>query len=698
MMNLRTPDPARTSALDRPVTSWPGVGSRVAAKLRALKIETLRDLLFHWPHRYEDFTRLEPVAALAPGAAFTIHGTVRAITARPTRRRHLTVTEALISDTTGSVRAIWFNQPYLADTLKVGTPVALAGKVTRDAKGLVFSNPHFEVVGERDLVHTGRLVPVYPETAGLTSRWFRAKIRAILPLTRQLVDPLPAELLRGHGLLTLPSAVKAAHFPKTLKMAEAARWRLALDELVLIQLKVRQWRAALTAAAAKPLPFDEALMRQFVQSLPFTLTPDQRRAAWAILKDLSRPFPMNRLLEGDVGTGKTVVAAMAALQAAKARALTAFLVPTEILAFQHAAALRTLLKPVGEPIALLTHSRAMLGETGISRAALLKKIRGNETRIIIGTHALLSARPVLPPPALVIVDEQHRFGVRQRSELLAGEAQAHAHLLAMTATPIPRTLAMTIYSTLDVAILKTFPKGARQVTTRVVAPAKREAAYEFVRERVAQGEQVFVICPLVEESAAIAARAATMEYKRLKEGVLAGLKVGLLHGQLKSAAKEKVMADFSAGRIAVLVATPVVEVGIDVPRATTMIVESAERFGLAQLHQLRGRIGRGGERAFCLLFTDSANRDVLARLKVLTETNDGFALAEADLRRRGPGEFLGERQAGWPDLAMQHLSNPALVETAQTLAKAILENDPTLSRQPLLRAWFTDRTRHLALS
>ena len=701
---MTTPPPQVTTALDQPLSTLAGVGPAAQAKLAQLGLYGVRDLLWYFPNRYEDFSNRVSVVDIIEGQLVTVLVKVVDFKTRPARRRRLLITEATVADDTGSLRVIWFNQQYLIDSLKPGVLMALSGKAKRDKKGLALVSPVYEFIRSGEAadalagVHTGRFVPVYPETEGVTSRWLRHKVQAALQYAPQIKDHLPPELIAKENLLALNIAVPYLHFPPDAKAAAAAKERITFDDALLLQLKIRQARAQLDKISAQALAFKETRTQEFVAKLPFKLTPSQRRAAWGILKDLAKGQPMNRLLEGDVGTGKTLVAAMAALQAADNQALTMILVPTEILALQHSQSFVKWLSLMNVAVAVLTSAYALVDEKPVTRLALLKKIKAGQIKVVVGTHALLESSLALPAPALVIVDEQHRFGVRQRSQLLAGEAASHAHFLSMTATPIPRTLAMTIYGTLDVSVLTDFPGGERRVTTRVVRPKERAAAYDFIRGHLKRGEQAFVICPLVEDSEIIVAKAATVEWQRLKTEVFKEFEVGLVHGQLSSAEKEAAMKSFSKNETQVLVATSVVEVGIDVPNASLMIIESAERFGLAQLHQLRGRIGRGSQLAYCFLFSESATQTARQRLSAFAKIKDGFELAETDLRMRGPGEFTGFRQSGLPDTAMMAMLDPRLVARAQEAADELLAQDPALGRYPLLKEAVLKRYEHVVLA
>ncbi len=676
--------------LKKPIAALSGVGSRVEEKLDRLGIKTIGDLVWHIPHRYEDFSNRKKICELREGEKATVTAQILALESRRAwRRRNMMLTEAVVEDETGPIRVVWFNQPFLEDTLKPDLWVSLSGKVSLDKKGLVLSNPIFELIGshpdtkdEGELTHTGGLVPIYPETRGLTSRWLRYKIKALLGQLEPVTDFMPRFIMDTCNLLPLDEALRKVHFPASQTDYEGARRRLAFNDLFLIQLFAAQEKQKVQKEKAPQVPTNVDLIKSFVSSLPFTLTDSQRVAAWQILKDMERPHPMNRLLEGDVGSGKTVVAAIAARAATSAGFQVAYLAPTEILARQHFDSLSHYFK---KDMALLTASTKS-GE-------VTKKIAQGDVAFVIGTHALIQKDVLFNNLGLLIVDEQHRFGVNQRAHLTRGQKLV-PHLLSMTATPIPRTLALTLYGDLDLSLLKEMPKGRKKIQTRVVPPAKREDAYEFIRDQVEKGRQVFVICPLIEESEALEVRSVTEEHKKLSEKVFPSLSVAMLHGKLKPAEKDEIMRQFKNGTVDILVSTAVVEVGIDVPNATVMMIEGAERFGLAQLHQFRGRVGRGEHQSYCLLFTDSKSKATKERLTALVQSEDGFALAEKDLALRGPGQFFGTQQSGLPDLAMEGLKDVQMIEQAQEAVQTFLEQS-SLTEHPQLAAKMKEFTQRI---
>lgn len=684
--------------LETKIQDLPRVSPAYQKRLLKLGIKTLRDLFFHFPRRYNDFSKITRITNLSTGTNATVQGRIIDIKNIRTWKKRITITQAYIQDNTSSIKIIWFNQPYLTKSLKIDDVINVSGKVNLD-KDLYFSNPAYEKISGQ-LKHTGRIVPIYPETAGLSSRYLRYIIQLYLPAAKQIEDWLPKPIKSSQRLLDLNTAIAQVHFPFSSKNASQARRRLAFEELFLIQIFVLSQKIQRTKEQAQPIPFNETLIRDFVAKLPFSLTAAQKKAAWETFQDLTKNNPMNRLIEGDVGSGKTVVAAMAALEVAKAEYQVAFMAPTEILAKQHFKNIQNLLRNQGLKIGLLTSSAAKENDTAISKKLLAENIKNGQTAIIIGTQALIQKQIEFKNLVLAIVDEQHRFGVQQRAALQKnvsglpdGLAKKIPHLLSLTATPIPRSLALTIYGDLDLSLINELPKGRQKIITRLVPPAKRTAAYEFIRQQAKQGRQIFVVCPRIEPTenssgpslATIEIKAAKDEYEKLSKEIFPELKIALLHGKIKSQEKETIMADFVAGRIDILVATSVIEVGIDIPNATIMMIEGAERFGLAQLHQLRGRVGRSGHQSYCLLFTDSASVSTQSRLKIMTNCSDGFKLAEHDLQLRGPGEFFGSNQSGLPDLPMSSLIDLIMVKQARDEAAKILRQDSELNGYPLLK-------------
>ena len=703
--------------LATPIKEIPRIGPIYQQKLRRLGIKNLRDLLFHFPYRYDDFSKISAISKVKIGETYCVQGKILKIKSSRTWKKRMFLTTAIVEDKTGAIKVVWFNQPYLINTFKEGDKICLAGKAVSGDDGMYLTNPTYEKLSLIDnLTHTGRLVPVYPETQGLSSRWLRFILRPLLvKIKGEIKDPIPEDIRNRHKLLPITKALWQIHFPDSQSLAKKAQDRFSFEELFFIQLSVLKEKIKIASQKGVAVSLNIDLMKKFVNSLPFKLTDAQKKSSWQILKDLEKPRPMNRLLEGDVGSGKTVVAAMAALNTIKAGFQVAFMAPTEILAKQHFQEIAKLLGDFKLNTGLLTGktdkfvSKKLKDFIEISRNKLLEKTIKGEIDILIGTHALIQDKVKFKNLALVILDEQHRFGVEQRAKLLANqkqkEAKAIPHLLSMTATPIPRTLALTIYGDLDLSLIDEMPKGRKKIITKVISPANRAKAYEFIREQVKKGRQVFVICPRIElqkeETKKTAqppttkkrkallswaeVKAVKEEYEKLAKEIFPDLKVGILHGKMSSKEKEKAMLDFKKKKTDILTSTSVVEVGVDIPEATVMMIEGAERFGLAQLHQFRGRVGRSKHQSFCFLFTDSSARKTHQRLKALIDSDNGFALSEKDLEIRGPGNLLGTRQWGIPDLAMSALKNIFLVEKTRKTAKEILENDPDLKKYPLLR-------------
>lgn len=678
--------------LQTPLSSIASIKKDFLAKLEHLGIDTVYDLFFHLPSRYEDFSAVRPIDTLIAGEKYTVLGTVTTLHSGKSFRKKMTLTEVHISDESGTLKVIWFNQRFIAAMLKVGSVVRLSGKVTEDKQGLLMTNPEMERAA-RDATHTGRLVPVYPETRGLTSRFFRWQITEIFPKIKAVPDPVPQEILGRLHLPSLHQSLRYLHFPKNEKEVLLAEKRFAFDEMLLVQLKALQLKALFETSQAEALELPEKALGMFLKSLPFGLTAAQKKAVQEILHDMAANHPMNRLLNGDVGSGKTVVAAIAALTAATQGVQTAILAPTEVLARQHFESLSRLYAPLGLSVSLFTGSYRLLDGQTVTRKTMLSAIKSGIPKIIVGTHALLQEDVAFQNLSLIVVDEQHRFGVAQRAKLQDmsfrshdGRADLVPHFLTMTATPIPRTLSLAFFGNLDISLLDELPIGRLPILTKLIRnKTARDKVYQFINQEIRKGRQAFIIFPLVEESLALKeVKAAIVEHQKLTEKIFPHLSVGLIHGKLKAAEKEAMMRDFKEKKYDILVATAVVEVGVDVPNASIILIEEAERFGLAQLHQFRGRVGRGEHQSYCFLMPGE-NAKNLERLEVLEKETSGFAIAEADLGIRGPGAFFGTRQSGLPDIAMENLTNMKLIAIARDEAKAILERDPTLTRHPALR-------------
>jgi ATP-dependent DNA helicase RecG len=675
--NQPEPSSAR-SELDSPVTVLHGIGPKRAERFARLGIHVVRDLLTFLPRRYDDYSQLKPINRLEYGEEVTVIGRVRRARLRRTQGGQ-PIFKAILNDGTGSVAVTWFNQPYLANKIKRGRQIVISGEVDEYLGRLCFTSPEWEPLRE-ELLHTHRIVPVYPLTEGITAKWLRRLMKRIVTYwARRLPDHLPTSLQQAEGLLDLETAILQAHFPTSQDLLQRARRRLAFDELFVLQLALLRYRHDWRSEPGQPISVSDGVLETFVEGLPYELTQSQRRSLQQIVADLRSREPMTRLLQGDVGSGKTVVATAAMALTAAAGAQSALMAPTEILAEQHYQTIRRLLSDTlqdGLRVSLLTG-----GVTGREREAVYAGLADGSVDVVVGTHALIQEGVAFNQLALAVVDEQHRFGVRQRAALR--QKGYHPHLLVMTATPIPRSLQLTLWGHLDVSIIDEMPPGREPVTTRLILPTERERAYAFLRSQVEKGRQAFIICPLVEESDRVEAKAAVQEYDRLQKRVFPDLELGLLHGRMTGEEKEATMALFARGALDILVATSVVEVGIDVPNATVMLIEGADRFGLAQLHQFRGRVGRGVHASYCLLVSDSSSEQARERLKAVEATDDGFELARKDLEMRGPGEFLGTRQSGLSDafLAMElaSIADLELVEQAREAARRFFKTDPDLA-------------------
>ena len=668
-----------------------GVGSQRAKLLAKLGLATVEDALFHLPARHEDRSQLVPLRSITAGDARTCTGTIRGVSPPP-RGRPRAPLSVLLGDGTGFLTAVWFNQPYLARVFERGQRLIVYGKVARYGSGpLQIQVKDYEIAeeGEDETLHTGRLVPVYRLTQGLTQRPMRSLMKRLVDGCAHLVEePLPDGIRARRRLLPVAAALRAGHFPRTAGEQAAARERLVFDDFFLLQLglAIRRQRQGRQRGLSMSPAGD--LGRRLLDSLPFRLTGAQERVWREIRTDMAEPYPMNRLLQGDVGSGKTIVAALAILTAIECGYQAAFMAPTEILAEQHLLTLGGLLRPLGVEVALLTNA-----VKGKPRRELLAAVASGALGCVVGTHALVQEGVRFKRLGLVVVDEQHRFGVAQRATL-RGKGES-PDVLVMTATPIPRTLALTLYGDLDVSVLDELPPGRKPVVTVARPEAKRRQIYDFLGGQVAAGRQVYVVCPLVEESEVSDLRAATEMAERLQGVVFPDLRVGLLHGRMSFSDKERVMRELKEGGIQVLVSTTVIEVGIDVPNASVMLVEHAERFGLSQLHQLRGRVGRGPWQSYCLLLTAARSDDARRRIAAMTETNDGFRIAEVDLSVRGPGDFFGTRQSGLPEFRVADLlRDAAALEEARREAVALVQRDPRLTapehqalRRALLARW-----------
>lgn len=663
----------RMLKLTDPVSKVPMVGPVYVQRLKKLGIETVDDLIHHIPFRYQDYRKIADISKVSIGETVTVQGEIGFIKNQYTKTGKK-MQLAQLKDASGSINVIWFNQPFLIRTLHKGAKVSLSGKVAFFGNKRSISSPEYEKLGSSLAgTHTGRLVPIYHETYGVSSKWLRSRIATVYPVVEsQLKEFLDKKILIKHKLLNYKSAIKYAHYPDEDEISKDARRRLAFNELLFLHLqslyKKLDWKKR---QVDHKLKIDHVLIKTFINELPFKLTSSQERSVKEIIKDLSQNLPMNRLLEGDVGAGKTVVAAVAILAAFSNGYQSVIMAPTQILAQQHYETLNQIFKKYKVRVSLLTSSKT--------------KESVGKTDVFVGTHALIHRKVDFDKVALVVIDEQHRFGVEQRAHLTkkVGKKLSSPHVLTMTATPIPRTIALTVYGDLDLSTIDELPAGRKKIKTWLVPPKKRRGAYTWIEKNIHQsGIQAFIICPLIEESESETMsqiKAATVEYEKLKK-VFKNLKLGLLHGRLKAKQKDDVVGAFRKGKIHILVSTPVVEVGIDIPNATIMLIEAAERFGLAQLHQLRGRVGRGDKQSYCLLFSENRSAAINKRLSALQKTLSGFELAELDLRLRGPGEIFGKRQSGFSDLKIASWQDTDLIKKSKKLAEEVIKNPSKFSK------------------
>jgi ATP-dependent DNA helicase RecG len=663
-------------AIEAPLTRIQGIGPKSAKTLKRLGLETLGDLLWHLPRRYDDYSKLKTINRLWYGEEVTIIAAVDDVQVRSARGGKMKLVETSISDGTGSLRLTWFNQPWIADRLKPGRAIVVSGKVDQYLGRLTMNNPEWEPL-EGQQLHTNRIVPVYPLTSGITAKWIRRLMNGVVPrLAPHLQDPLPASVQQSADLIPLGEALRQVHFPDSWERLEHAQHRLAFDEMFLLQLGVLRQKRDWEQQQADPMVIDQGLFDEYVAGLPYQLTAAQKTALDEIRKDLAAPRPMNRLLQGDVGSGKTVVAAVAMAIAAANDKQSALMAPTSILAEQHLLTLRDLLPAMsGMPAESI---RLLIGATPEAEKRDIREgLASGAIPILVGTHALLEDPVTFADFGLAVIDEQHRFGVEQRALLRAkGD---NPSLMVMTATPIPRSLALTVFGDLELSLIDEIPPGRQKIETRLMQPIERGRAFSFTRSQIDTGRQAFIIFPLVEESEKIDAKAAVEEHERLQKEEFESYNVGLLHGRMSADEKETAMGKFRAGEIDVMVSTSVVEVGVDVPNATVMLIEGANRFGLAQLHQFRGRVGRGPHKSYCLLISDQDDEAANKRLKAMESTDDGFKLADLDLEQRGPGDFLGTRQSGFVELRMASLTDVRLIEKARREAERMFAADPELS-------------------
>ncbi len=650
--------------IDAPLESVKGVGAKTAEQFRLAGLETINDLVLFLPRKYEDFSDVVAISDIRPGKQ-TIKARCEKVETKRVRRG-MQITTATLYDATGKLQSVWFNQPYRVKQLSAGDEFYFSGEFEFSYNRYQLTNPSAEKVSDTP-VSTDRIVPIYRSIKGLKSQVVRKILVALKPFITMLDETLPVDIIKREKLISYSDALLALHFPKSIDDIERGRERLGYEELFVLLLAAQLNKQANARLSGWHIPFDQTAVRHFVEQLPFKLTDSQRRAAWEIIQDFEREIPMNRLLQGDVGSGKTVVAGLAARQAASEGFQSAIMAPTEILASQHANTLSALLEQLGVRVGLLTGS-----VKGKAREALYENIAKGNVDVIVGTHALIQEKVKFHQLGFVVIDEQHRFGVAQRQGLLK-KSQRMPHLLAMTATPIPRSLALTMYGELDISTLNERPKGRKPIRTKVWSPNSREGLYNLIDEQLKAGRQAYVICTLIDDNPALEQKSVQEEYKKLRVGPFNHRKIGLLHGKMKPAEKDAVMTDFAKGNIDILVSTTVVEVGVDVPNATVILIENADRFGLAQLHQLRGRVGRSEHQSYCYLMMSDSSAPT-RRLREIEKSDDGFYLAEVDLKLRGPGEIYGRAQHGELNLQVATMGDTKLIARAQRTARQFVES------------------------
>ena len=660
--------------LESPVEKIKGVGPETAKKLKKLGIETVFDLLTFWPRRYDDYSEVLPIASIKPGTV-TVKARVESLKTKRVRRgMHLT--EAVLRDETSAIRAIWFNQPYREKYFKQEKEYYFSGLYDFSYNRYILQSPAVEEA--KDFTkNTARIVPIYQQTKGLDSREIRKALSEITALFTNLPETLPSSILKKAKLGTFAEAAKQMHWPESQEKLAHAKKRIGFEEVFAYVLAGQLNKQEIEKETALKIEFDKVLAQNFTSALPFELTPAQKQAAWEILQDINKEVPMNRLLEGDVGAGKTVVAAFGAYIAAKQGVQTAVMAPTELLARQHARTLADLLEPQGIKVALLTSA-----VKGKAKTVLKEQLTNGSIDMVIGTHALLQESVAFKRLGLIVVDEQHRFGVSQRQKLV-DKAEKIPHILSMTATPIPRSLALTVYGELDISMITSKPKNRLPIQTTIWSPNSRSQLYQIIDDEIKEGRQVFVVCPLIDSSEKSESKNVTDEVTRLKQGPFKHRRIGMLHGKMKDEEKAAVMQAFAQHTLDILVSTTVIEVGIDIPNASVMLIEGADQFGLAQLHQLRGRVGRGGDQGYCYLVPSSSKKPS-KRLRAMESTANGFKLAEMDLELRGPGAIYGTRQHGQLDLKIANITDSHLIKLARESTKIFTEAKEQLSDYPAL--------------
>jgi len=662
--------------LSDPIAHLHRIGKVTEPKLHRLDIETVGDLVWYLPKRYEDFSKVKKISDLEDGEVSTIKGVVKSLNVkRIFRRKRLVISEAEIDDGSGIVHATWFGQRYIDRALKVDDEVYLAGKPTKDLLSVKMVNPIYEKVKEEQL-HTARIIPYYQLTEGISQKQFRFLVQTALESLPPLQEEIPDEIISAENLISNNDAVRQVHYPTDKKKLDEAIVRLKFEELFWLQLRAGYAKKIFNQAESPSMTLHESEVKKFVARLPFVLTNDQKKVSWTILKDLEKSTPTHRLIQGDVGSGKTVVASIAILNSILNKYQTVLMAPTELLVFQHYRELIHLFKQEKINLGLLTSKSASLNNKKASKKIIYNGLADGSIDCIIGTHSLIQDTISMMNLGLIIIDEQHRFGVRQRKRITEiNQSPQMPHLISLTATPIPRTLALTLYGELEISTITEKPKGRRRIITKLVEEINRDKAYEFIQKKILQNEQIFVICPLIEESDSLETKSVLQEFDHLQKSVFPDVKIRFVHGKLKSDEKKKILQDFTDNKFSILVTTSVIEVGIDIPHATIMVIEGAERFGLSQLHQFRGRVGRSNLQSYCFLFSQSKNQITLQRLELLTKHNDGFMLAEADLKHRGEGEVFGTKQSGLVNFKIATIHDSELIKKSRAWVNRILSED-----------------------
>lgn len=663
-----------------------GVGETRLALFEKLGIRTLYDLITYFPKDYEDRSRIKNIADLEDGEICSFEGTIVSNVSEARPRRGMVISKVSIQDSTGKITAVWFNQQYVKKSISLGSNYIFYGKTNRKMNKLQIVNPVFELINDNTLRKSLKILPVYPTTKNLGQNIIRTVIlEALKALDNiELEDVLPLKIREKHNLLGLTNSLKQIHFPENFTEKENARYRLVYQELFMLQLGLLNYKSLATNSGKGISFYKPSEMETFLNSLPFELTAAQKKVLEEVEQDMERDNVMNRLVQGDVGSGKTIIAVLALFKAVKCGYQGALMVPTEILAEQHFKSIKPLFDKFNITVELLSSSQPKK-----LKQSVFEGLSSGAINVVIGTHALIEDTVEFQKLGLVVTDEQHRFGVRQRTIL--AEKGSNPDVLVMTATPIPRTLALILYGDLDISIIDQLPPGRKPIKTYSVTEAMRERINNFIREKVHEGRQVYIVCPLVEESEEIDAKSAVVTAEDIGNNVFKDLKVGIIHGKMKSSEKEAIMKNFVSGEISILVSTTIIEVGVNVPNATLMVIENAERFGLAQLHQLRGRVGRGSEQSYCVLFNQSKSQVSRERMKIMSQSNDGFVISEKDLEIRGPGDFFGTKQHGLPELKIANLYRDIeVLKQAQESARELLELDPGLGENIGLKRYLAD--------